>query len=94
MEQLELKINEYRKEIAGEIIDDAASLEAFRIKYLGTKGAEPQSISGSFQTGNCSHTQPLSARQVNFTSETNNGSWRPPLNNEWIETFSAEGFRS
>ena len=38
MQQLETKINDYRKEIAAEIINDSASLEAFRIKYLGTKG--------------------------------------------------------
>ena len=38
MEQLLLQIDEYRKEIENYSAKDAQEVEAFRIKYLGTKG--------------------------------------------------------
>ena len=38
MEQLLQNIEAYKKEIDAFEIKDAASVEAFRIKYLGTKG--------------------------------------------------------
>ncbi len=38
MEQLLAQIGDYKQDIAGQKLDDATSLEAYRIKYLGTKG--------------------------------------------------------
>lgn len=38
MEQLLSAINEYKQQIDSEVIENEESLEAFRIKYLGTKG--------------------------------------------------------
>lgn len=38
MEELSARVNQYKEEILGEIVTDKDSLEAFRIKYLGTKG--------------------------------------------------------
>src|SRR5687768_191334 len=38
MDQLLTQIDGYKKEIAATELKDAASLETYRIKYLGTKG--------------------------------------------------------
>src|SRR5688572_22622641 len=38
MEQLLSKIRQYKEDIQAEKVEDNSSLEAFRIKYLGTKG--------------------------------------------------------
>lgn len=45
MNQLVDKINQYKAEIQQEVVKDKASLEAFRIKYLGTKGLVKSSMS-------------------------------------------------
>jgi phenylalanyl-tRNA synthetase alpha chain len=45
MNELMDKLNQYRSEIQQEVVNDKASLEAFRIKYLGTKGIVKSSMS-------------------------------------------------